>query len=136
MILVAGVFNLIDGLVGLYRVNYFESVTGGQVQLPVTDDIQAWSWVAVIAGVVLVFAGFGIFTGSLWARVIGVAAASLNLILQFAYVAHYPLWSLAMMIVDGFVIYALAVHGGPDMAYATAAPAAGERGPVDLPAPA
>jgi hypothetical protein len=115
MILVAGTFNIIDGLIGLSNVRYFTDVTPGvgTAEYPIVDDIKVWSWVVLAAGVVLVAASFAVFYGAMWGRIVGVIAVALNMVLQFTYVAHYPVWSLSMIVVDAFVIYALTVHGAP-----------------------
>jgi hypothetical protein len=47
MILIAGTFNVIDGLVGLTQTNYIEKYTGGE--LPITNNIKTWSWVVLRA---------------------------------------------------------------------------------------
>jgi hypothetical protein len=115
MILVAGTFNVIDGLVGLSSVRYFADVTpgAGTNEYPIVNDVKVWSWVVLAAGVVLIAASFAIFTGTMWGRVVGIIAASANMIIQFTWLAHYPFWSATMLVLDAFVIYALAVHGAP-----------------------
>jgi hypothetical protein len=115
MILVAGTFNVIDGLIGLSNVRYFSDVTPGvgTTEYPIVNDIKVWSWVVLGAGIVLIAAAFAIFYGTMWGRVIGVIAAAVNMIIQFTYLGHYPFWSLSMMVLDGFVIYALTAKGAP-----------------------
>ena len=112
MILIVGTFNVFDGLVAILDDNYFAKVSNGNVSLTITNNVQAWGWLVLIAGLVMLFAGFGIFSGATWARVVGIAVAGLNLLLQFAWLPHYPFWSLTMMLIDGLIIYGLIVHGG------------------------
>lgn len=57
-------------------------------------------------------AGFLIFAGNMFGRVVGVIVAPVNAMVQLAYLGHFPLWSFTMILVDIFVIYALIVHGG------------------------
>jgi hypothetical protein len=115
MLLVAGTFNVIDGLIGLSNVRYFTDVTpgAGTTEYPIVNDIKVWSWVVLGAGVVLIAASFAVFYGTMWGRVVGVIAAATNMIIQFTWLGHYPFWSLSMMVVDGFVIYALTAKGAP-----------------------
>lgn len=40
------------------------------------------------------------------------ALAGLSAIVNLAYIAAYPLWSITIIALDVLVIYALAVHGG------------------------
>lgn len=111
MILISGTFNFIDGLVAVTKTNYFEQVANNEIQLPITNNIETWGWVAMGAGIVMVLAGLAIFTGSMWARVVGVIVAGLNAIFQLAYLAHFPFWSFTMILVDVLIIWALVVHG-------------------------
>jgi hypothetical protein len=112
MILIGGTLNIIDGLVGITKANYFRDVAGQKVTLPVTDNIHTWGWVALVIGTLMLVAGLAILAGSMWARVAGVLVASVNLIFQLSYLAHFPFWSFTMILVDMLVIYGLVVHGG------------------------
>jgi hypothetical protein len=115
MILVAGTFNVIDGLIGLSNVRYFTDVTPGvgTAEYPIVNDVKVWSWVILAAGVLMMAASFAIFSGQMWGRVVGIAAAAINMVIQFTYLAHYPFWSLAILALDGFVIFALTARGAP-----------------------
>ena len=110
MILIVGVLNVFDGLVGLTQENYVKQFTNGQ--LPVTNNIKTWSWVVLIIGVIMILAGFLIFSGTMFGRVVGVLVASLNLLVQLAYLNHNPFWSFTMILIDLLVIYGLVAHGG------------------------
>jgi hypothetical protein len=110
MILIVGTMNVFDGLVGITQTNYISRYTGGQ--LPVTNNVKTWSWVVLIIGVVMILAGFLIFVGNMFGRVIGIIVASLNALVQLAYLNHNTFWSLTMIIIDILVIYGLVAHGG------------------------
>ena len=113
MILIAGTFNVIDGLRGVTNVsqlkNYFPN---GNAELPLTNDLKTWSWVVLIIGAVMVLAGFLIFSGNMFGRVVGVLAASVNAIIQLSYIDHNPFWSFTIIVVDVLIIYGLVAHGG------------------------
>ena len=110
MILVVGTINVFDGIVGLTQQNYIKQFTNGQ--LPITNNIKTWSWVVLIIGVVMILAGLLIFSGNMFGRVVGVLVASLNLLVQLAYLNHNPFWSFTMILIDLLVIYGLVAHGG------------------------
>jgi len=57
-----------------------------------------------------VVTGLGILKGMGWARVCGIVLASLSAILQFMFLPYAPIWSVIMIAVDVFVIWALAVY--------------------------
>jgi len=110
LILIAGTMNVFDGLVGLTQTSYIERYTGGQ--LPITNNVKTWSWVILIIGAVMILAGFLIFAGNFFGRLVGIIVASVNALAQLAYLNHNTFWSFTMIIIDLLVIYGLAAHGG------------------------
>lgn len=76
-----------------------------------TANYGAWGWVQLAIGLVVLAAGFSVLHGSLWGRVFGVIFMSLAFLVNMAFLAVFPVWSIAAMIVDVVVIYALVVHG-------------------------
>jgi hypothetical protein len=110
MVLMVGAFNVVDGLVGITQTNYIGRYTSGQ--LPITNDVETWSWVILIIGSVRILAGLGIFVGNMFGRIVGVIAAGVNALAQLAYVNHNTFWSFTVVLVDILIIYGLVVHGG------------------------
>ena len=105
--IIAGVFNIIQGLVALFDDTYFV-VAGGDL---LVFDYTAWGWVHLLVGVIMVAVGFGILRGSPWGLVAGVVIAGVNAIVQLGFLAAYPVWSILIIALDVVVIYALIVHG-------------------------
>jgi hypothetical protein len=58
-----------------------------------------------------VAAGFGLLAGQMWARIVGIAMALVSSVVNLAFMAAYPLWSIAVITLDVLVIYAIAMHG-------------------------
>ena len=110
MIMIVGFLNVFDGLVAITQSNYIERNIGGS--LPITSNVKTWGWGALILGVILILAAFGILSGATWARVVGILVASVNLMYQFAYIDHNQFWGFTMIIINILVIYGLAAHGG------------------------
>lgn len=77
-------------------------------------SVAAWGWIHLLLGVVLVLAGLALFTGALWARVVGIVLAVLSALAHFLFLPYYPIGSLVMILVAIFVIWSL-VHT-PDRA--------------------
>lgn len=111
LMIIAGFFNCIDGLVAIINANRIEGVTNGNATLPITDNVSDWGWVVLIVGIVMIAAGFAIFSGAMWGRVVGIFIAGLNMLVQFTYLAHFPFWSFTMILIDMLVIYGLIVYG-------------------------
>jgi hypothetical protein len=62
--------------------------------------------------VVVAFAGYGLLSGRTWARAAAIALAVLSAIANFLFIPYYPFWSLLIITLDIFVIWAVAAHGG------------------------
>lgn len=107
MVLVGG-FQATMGLVALFNDEYFLVTSGG---LLVTADYTTWGWVHLALGTVACVAGIGVMVGQTWARVIGIIMAAVSAIVNVAFLAAYPVWSIVVITLDVIVIYALAVHG-------------------------
>ncbi|MDX3135008.1 hypothetical protein PV367_35645 [Streptomyces europaeiscabiei] len=70
-------------------------------------SLAGWGWVHLILGIVLVLAGCAVLSGALWARFFGVAVAGLGALANFLWVPYYPLWALALVAVNIFIVWAL-----------------------------
>ena len=107
MMWVIGTFHAIAGLVGIVN-DTFYAVTPEYV---FQFDVTAWGWIHLIAGVIVFLAGFSLLTGQVWARTIGVIMAVVSILVNFAWLPWYPVWSILMIAAGVFVIWALTVHG-------------------------
>lgn len=108
VMIVMGAFHAIQGLVALFKQEYF---IVGENGLIVANDFDTWGWVHLIAGIVVVLAGFALLGGQMWARVVAVILAVVSAMLNIAFLGAYPLWSLIMIALDVIIIYAITVHG-------------------------
>jgi hypothetical protein len=108
MLILLGTFQFIDGLVALFNSNYY-LVTSNK--LVVHANYTAWGWTLLVFGALSVAAGFGVMAGRTWARIYGIAVAFLSALVNLAFTAAYPVWSIIMVGLDIVVIWALAVHG-------------------------
>ena len=59
----------------------------------------------------MALAGVALFLGSTWARVVAVLVASVGILVYFAWMPYYPIWSLTLLTLDAFVIWAVTAHG-------------------------
>jgi uncharacterized membrane protein len=48
----------------------------------------------------------------MWARTIGVILVAVSALVNFAWATSFPIWSLTLLAIDFFVIYAIIAHGG------------------------
>jgi hypothetical protein len=108
MMMIIGGLHVVQGLVAVFNDEYY---LVGKNGLTVHLDYTQWGWTQIIAGLVVIGAGLGVFAGKMWARVVGVVLASLSILVNFAFIAAYPFWSVIVIAMDVFVIMALTVHG-------------------------
>ncbi|HJR97133.1 MAG TPA: hypothetical protein VJ979_04430 [Actinomycetota bacterium] len=107
MMILIGAFHIIAGIAGILE-NEFYAVTPNYF---LEFDASAWGWIHLIVGIVVLLAGFGLFSGAVWARTVGVILATLSAIANFAFIPYQPVWSITLIAINVFVIWALTVHG-------------------------
>ncbi len=108
MMILLGTFHAIQGLVALFQDEYFLVAKSGLV---VHVDYTTWGWAHLILGIVIALAGISLFTGKVWARVLGVLIVMISAVVNIGFLAAYPIWSALMIAVDILIIWALTVHG-------------------------
>ncbi len=107
LLVIVGFFQMVMGLAALVNDEFYVALQGRLLLL----DFTTWGWVHLGLGLLILLAGMSLFAGSLWARVVAILLAGINLVAQFAFLDVYPVWSLVLMAIDVLVIYALTVHG-------------------------
>jgi hypothetical protein len=70
-----------------------------------------WGWIHLVVGVIVLISGFGLFSGNVWARAVGVIIAVLAALVAFAWLPWYPVWAIIFLAVSVAVIWALTAHG-------------------------
>lgn len=107
-LVMAGIFDIIWGIVALARDEVFISGPRGNV---INLDYTTWGWINLIFGIVVLLTGMALFTGSIVARIIAIGIAVLQATLNLLVIGAYPVWSVIVITLDVLVIYAIAVHG-------------------------
>lgn len=108
IMVIGGAFQAMAGLTALFKDEYFVVTDSG---LLVSVDYAAWGWLHLLYGAVVLLAGFAVMSGRTWGRAVGIVLATLQAIVNMAFLAAYPVWSTIVIALDVIVIYALAVHG-------------------------
>jgi hypothetical protein len=107
MMIVAGGFQVFAGLVALFEDEFYAKTRNYLLQF----DATSWGWIHLLVGLLVLFAGFALLSGQTWGRVVGVTLAVLSALTNFAFIPYYPFWSITIIAVDIFVIWALTAHG-------------------------
>ncbi len=107
MLVVVGFFQACAGLVALVNDKFF--VVGQEWVFQF--DVTTWGWIHLIVSIVILASGFGIFTGNVAARTVGVLVAVLSAVVNFLWLPWYPVWAIIVIALDVAIIWALTAHG-------------------------
>ena len=108
MMIMLGFFHAMAGFVALFQEEYFLVGASGLV---VTVDYTAWGWTHLILGALVLAAGIAVLAGQMWARVVTIVVAMASALVNLAFLAAHPVWSMLMIALDVLVIWAVTVHG-------------------------
>jgi hypothetical protein len=108
MMLMVGVFQALQGLIGIFENEFYVATRNYLFQF----DATTWGWIHLVLGLLVAFAGWGLLSGRTWARTVAIALAALSATANFLFIPYYPFWSLLIITLDIFVIWAVAAHGG------------------------
>jgi hypothetical protein len=105
IMIMVGAFQIISGLAAIFDDQFYVVTRNYVFDL----DVTAWGWIHTLLGLLLVFAGWGVFSGATWARVTGMVLAGLSAIANFFFIPYYPVWAISIIALDVLVIWALSV---------------------------
>ena len=108
IMLLVGAFHVIQGLVALFKDDYYAVAPSGLI---LNVSYTSWGWIHIVGGLIVVAAGVALFTGKMWARILGTAMACVSAVVNIGFLSAYPLWSALVIFMDIAIIMALTVHG-------------------------
>jgi hypothetical protein len=103
LMLLAGTLHLVEGLVALVNEDFYVLRAAEPFEL----DLVVWGWIHVVFGLVVAVAGGGLLGRARGARVAATVLAALSVIVNAAWLPHYPLWSATVIGLDIFVLWSL-----------------------------
>lgn len=107
MMILTGFWWVIAGIVALVNDDFYVATRNYVFKF----DATSWGWIHLIVGILVLLAGFALFSGAIWARTIGVIMALIAALVSFAWIPWYPFWAILMVIASVSVIWALTAHG-------------------------
>jgi hypothetical protein len=107
MMILGGCFQAFIGLIAIFENEFYVATRNYLFEL----DATTWGWIHLLMAVFVGLAGMALLAGQTWARVVGIILAVLSAIANFLFIPYYPIWSLLIITLDVFVIWALAAHG-------------------------
>jgi hypothetical protein len=103
LMILSGLWSFFVGITGILKGAFYLAVPN----YTVSWSSHGWGWTHLILGAVVFAAGVCLLLGMMWARVVGVALAVLSALANFMFLPHYPLWSIIVIAIDLFIIWAL-----------------------------
>ncbi|MEU4288121.1 hypothetical protein AB0E63_07850 [Kribbella sp. NPDC026596] len=103
MMVLLGVFQAIEGLAAIIDDQYFVVARGYAFNL----DTSTWGWIHLILGLAMLAAGIGLFYRTVWAGVATLFLAVLSAVNNFFFIPYQPVWSLLVIGLNVWVIWAL-----------------------------
>jgi cell division protein FtsW (lipid II flippase) len=107
LMIMVGIWQAVVGLIAIFENDFYVATRNYLFQF----DATTWGWIHLVVGLIVAFAGWGLLSGQTWARIVGITLAALSATANFLFIPYYPIWSLLIIAVDIFVIWALTVHG-------------------------
>jgi hypothetical protein len=103
LLMVVGAFQFFQGIAAIAKGDFF--VAGPNYLY--STSVTAWGWIHLIIGALVAVTGYFVYTGAEWARGAGIALAAFSALSQFFFLPFYPVWSLVIIAIDVWVIWAL-----------------------------
>ncbi|MEV5103931.1 hypothetical protein ACFQ7G_31555 [Streptomyces massasporeus] len=105
MLFLVGLLDLFRGIMAIAEDDIFVTTRNYVFEY----DLTGWGWIHLALGVVAMVVSAGLLRTAMWARVVGVAIAGLVIIANFLSLPQYPVWSIVMIAMSSFIIWALCV---------------------------
>ena len=103
----SGLVTFFDGIVGILNGTFFPVVSNYAFNLGPTGR----GIVNMALGAVIFAAGVCLLLGMLWARIVGIVLAAFIGIYNFLILPWYPFWSIILVALNVYIIWALATGG-------------------------
>jgi hypothetical protein len=103
LLMLAGIWGFLEGLAAIIKGSFF-------VVLPnyaYSTSAVGWGWIHLILGVLVFAAGAALLMDRLWARVVAIVLVSCSTIANFLFIPYYPVWSIVVIAIDLFILWAL-----------------------------
>ena len=107
LLLIVGTINIIYGIGALGDARVMVNDTR-----LIFDNLNTYGWVLIILGAIQLIAGFSLWAGATFGRVIGIIATGLGAINALMSVGgSYPWWSLGVFALCVYILHGLFIFG-------------------------
>ena len=111
LLMIAGTINVIYGIGAISDSNFYTSAG----QHFVFSSLHTWGWITLFLGIIELTAGFSLFSGWIYGRIIGIAAASIGAVgALLAIGGPNPWWAIGVFALCVIILHGLIVYGEPE----------------------
>ena len=110
MMAMIGLFQIIAGLVAIVDDDFYVVTQNYTFDI----DTSAWGWIHLLIGILLLLAGYGLYTGATWGAAVAIVMAVLAAVENFFFIPYYPFWSILVIALCVWVIWSLTRSGATD----------------------
>jgi hypothetical protein len=103
MMAMIGSFSIVGGLAAIFDDDYL--VVNRRYAFDL--DTTTWGWIHLVLGIAMVGVGIGLFANKGWAGIVAIILAGLIAIDYFFFIPVQPVWSLIVIALSVWVIWAL-----------------------------
>jgi hypothetical protein len=104
LMILSGLWSFFVGLTAILKQSFFVAQSNYTFQF----SVHGWGWIHLVLGIVVLAAGACVLLGQTWAKALGIVLAAFSGLSYFLFLPYYPIWSVVMIGIDLFVIWALA----------------------------
>jgi len=109
VMLIVGVFGVIEGLAAVLAPTYFVTSTGAVLVV----SWATWGWVHLILGALVAIVGASLLgEAPSWARGAAIGLVALSAIVHLIVIPAAPIWSIVVIALDVVILYALVTTWG------------------------
>jgi hypothetical protein len=106
LLLLAGTLNIIYGIAAVSNAHFFANTQYA------FSSLHTWGWITIIIGIIQLTAGFSLFVGGAYGRIIGIIAATIGALESLLSIGGtHPWWSLAIFALCVYILHGLIVLG-------------------------
>lgn len=107
MLVLIGVFQALAGLVAIFNDEFYVVTRNYTFDL----DVSAWGWIHLLVGLAVLATGLGLFGRRAWAGAAAIMLCMLSAVTNFFFIPYYPIWSLLVIGLAVWVIWAVTRPG-------------------------
>jgi hypothetical protein len=105
IMIMAGLFGIFQGIALIAKGTYYVQPANYWIN----TGASTWGWWLLIVGLVVLVAGFGLFSAAAWARWLGIVIVSVQALTNFLFIPAQPWWAITLILIDLWVIHSLFV---------------------------